>query len=71
MADSAVARGDSYVFELDVHIVFGCVAREGGGLVYACFWGGGCLDREGGLRGEVWEEGQRGEKGGPSISLPR
>ena len=27
MADPAVARGDGDVFELDVHVVFGCVGR--------------------------------------------
>lgn len=25
MADSPIARGDSYVFELDVHVVFRCI----------------------------------------------
>ena len=27
MADTSVARGDGDVFELDVHVVFGCVVR--------------------------------------------
>lgn len=29
MRDSAVACGDGDIFELDVHIVFGCIAKIG------------------------------------------